>query len=233
MNCTPPAASVSFSSRNASVELPSVNSARTSMNCLNARGSGDRDVDRVRRVRLTSDGGPADSRTTPDATRSSSSLHEEDQRDGDRAGNDRQREQRAVVVRIEEQKQRSRARADDGADVIHGAMEAVHLAARASASPTWRASRRAARCGRPCRRDRGRGPRTPAVHDCVIAIERPAARRQRVASQDERPLRARPIGQPARQDLQNAVDRFGRAFDDAERDGPARRTCVRKNGSSG
>src|SRR5688500_7170829 len=40
MNCTEPAESVSFSSRNASVELPSVNSVRTSMNRVKDCGSG-------------------------------------------------------------------------------------------------------------------------------------------------------------------------------------------------
>ena len=40
MNVALPAASVSFSSRNASVELPSVNRVRTTMNEVNARGRG-------------------------------------------------------------------------------------------------------------------------------------------------------------------------------------------------
>src|SRR2546428_13259896 len=39
MNCALPAASVSFNSRNASVEFPSVNSVSTSMNNVNSRGS--------------------------------------------------------------------------------------------------------------------------------------------------------------------------------------------------
>ncbi len=155
-----PAASVSLSSRNASVELPSVKSARTSMNAVNdareriavartapkplvGRGADER---RTRRRRLVHAAGSAATAIAPGMIVSANSVRYA-------SGIDQQKQRR-------EQPGRRRRRGDPCP------VKAVHLPARASASPTSPASRRAARRGRPFPRDRA----TRTANTCVQPV---------------------------------------------------------------
>ena len=135
------------------MELPSVKSESTSMKDLNSPGSGA--VSTVRLSRPSTRLGTACARRGPDLRRRRVAgwpdrgvglLDEEDQRDRDRAGNDRQREQRPVVVRDRSKERRRERRTDHRAEVIHPAVKPVHLPSRRRRRPRreHRVARRAA-----------------------------------------------------------------------------------------
>ena len=113
------------------------------------------------------------------------------------AGDDRQREQRPVVARVEVQKHRRDQRARDRAGVIHRAMEAEHAAALCGGREVGehRVARRAADSladpiGEPDREHLRPGGREPD--------QRTDGRREAVAGEHELLRRAPPVGQPAR-----------------------------------
>ena len=114
--------SVSRSRRKASVELPSVNNASTSRN--RRSGARQRLARRRRRSRLGA------ARPAGGASRVRLSRTNRIRTTAIGARNDREREQRAVLIRIEQQEERRERGTEDGAGVIHRAVEAEDAAAR-------------------------------------------------------------------------------------------------------
>ncbi len=185
------------------------------MNRLNAGGSGSSEV------RLKADATPICVRSVrlqPDIV-SGVFLHQEQQSDRDRAGDDRQREQRAIVARIKEQERGGGQRADDRAGVIHGAMKTEDPPSRAVGGKR-REHRVARRASNPLPDAIEQADRQHLRPRLGEGNQRPDRRRQRVADEHDRPLRARAVGQPAGGDLQDAVHRFRRALDHPERERP-------------
>ncbi len=140
----------------------------------------------------------------------------EDEEDDDRPGDDREREQRPVVARVEVQERRREQRARDRPGVIHRPMKTEHASARIGGRKAGEhgVARRAADplaepIGEPDRqhlRPRGREP-----------DQRPHHRREAVAREDERLRRAPAVGQPPGQDLEPAAGRLRGPFDHAKR----------------
>jgi hypothetical protein len=62
-------------------------------------------------------------------------AHEEDQENGDRARDDREREQRAVFAGVEQEKERRDRGPDYRARMIHGAMKPIDLPPRRGRGP--------------------------------------------------------------------------------------------------
>ncbi len=133
-----------------------------------------------------------------------------------RARNRRQREQQPILPWKERQEYRRHDRTDNGASVIHRTMEAEdaaagrwigmcgeHRIARSAANALSRPVQRTDRQHLWPRRARG--------------DERPGQGRQGVAEDHNRPALPAPIGHPSRRDLQQTVDAFRDAFDDAQR----------------
>ena len=115
--------------------------------------------------------------------------------DDDDARHDRQREERAVVVRAEIEKRRGEERAHDRPGVIHAAMETEDLPAVGFGRRTSPASRRAARSGCPC----PAGRRTAAPGPAAIRLpwRRTAARSTRARSRRAPAVSGRPCDPPS------------------------------------
>ena len=148
-------------------------------------------------------------------------------------GNDRQREERPIVLRIEPQEQRRQRRPDHGADVIHAAVEPVHLPSRRRRRPRGehRVARRAAHAFAHSIEHADEEHLRPGGGD---RDERARDRRHAVAEQHERPL-PRASGPPSgrtrsfRMLLTASAAPSMMPSDTA----PAPSTRVRKNGRSG
>ena len=134
----------------------------------------------------------------------------------DDARDDRQREERAVVARIEVQERGREERPGDGAGVIHRAVEAEDAPPRVRRGEVreHRVARRAADALAEAIGETDREHLRPGRRD---RDQRPHRRRQAVAAEHELLRRAPAIGQPARDDLEDAVGRFGGPLDHAER----------------
>ncbi len=123
-----------------------------------------------------------------------------------------------VLARIEEEEERGGNRARDRSRVIHSAVKAEHAAPVRAAreSGEHRVPGRAADAlSEPIDEPQAEHLDPPAGH----RHERPDGRGERVAEHDERLAPVPPVRHAAGDNLENAVRRFGDAFDDAERHG--------------
>ena len=202
IHAAPTPTSLSRSSRNASVELPRLNSSKT------AEVPGEAPAQRRRgRHRPSRQGAPAE-RGGASGTGTSIATAIE-------AGDERQREQRPVLLGKEPEEQARQQRPRDGAGMIHRPMEAEDISPRRRVGP-GREQRVARRGPNPLpdavRQPHGQHvqPRRGQRH------QRPDHRRNGVSRDDERLARTPPVGEPARDDLQDAVQRLGGALDHAD-----------------
>ncbi len=143
-------------------------------------------------------------------------FHPQQQHNGRNARYRRQRKQRAVPAWEGQQEYRREQRAENGARMIHGAMEAVDLSAIGGIREI-REHRVPRRAAYPLADTIDETQREDASPRACDADERPREPGERIAGDHNRLTPAPAVGEPPGDDLQHAAHGVGCAFDDAKR----------------